>query len=241
MVYIIKGIFISISILWLFFKIYKKFFRRKELPEAQLRKARSIEILKEKKIPYIESLPAIEDTKQSFRRDVTEVARRALALFVVASKAEGADQAHIKELISMYDLDEAFTKEEQDFICSQDIDEVTRIQFWWRHESFCVLLWALGFIKTMKYPDQLGEVFLAVTTLVEKTAEEFLNESNLRDQIEIIDQADLIYRYDWAVRDAQIKGREAPQGLDSSVVLERHYALNWLIQNVDWDEVSTDT
>lgn len=47
----------------------------------------------------------------------------------------------------------------------------------------------------------------------------------LRDIDEILDEADLIYRYDWACVDARMKQLNAPAGLNSSVVVERHGAL----------------
>ena len=67
--------------------------------------------------------------------------------------------------------------------------------------------------------------------------------ARLRPPAELLDAADLLYRYHWAVRDARIDGRPAPVGLDPSVVVEWHYALNWLIGYGDaaWDEITTDT
>ena len=63
-------------------------------------------------------------------------------------------------------------------------------------------------------------------------------------QDDLLDEADLIFRYDWACVDARIKGEPAPAGLNSEVVYERHWGLNWLIdadgQN-DWDLVSCNT
>ena len=60
---------------------------------------------------------------------------------------------------------------------------------------------------------------------------------------EVLDQADLIYRYHWAVVDANLKGKLPPGKLDGGVTMERHYALNWLIGYFDqeWDDISTDT
>ena len=42
--------------------------------------------------------------------------------------------------------------------------------------------------------------------------DEFLKKANLRPKAEILDAADLIYRYHWAVRDAQLNGRKATAG-----------------------------
>ena len=71
----------------------------------------------------------------------------------------------------------------------------------------------------------------------------FIENAKLRDREEIFDQADLIYRYHWAVRNNDLKGIEIPGNLDRSVIMERHYALNWSIDSdkTDWDDIVTHT
>ena len=58
-----------------------------------------------------------------------------------------------------------------------------------------------------------------------------------------LDALDLHYRAHWAVRQAQMEQADPPGGLIPGVVLERHYALNWLVRFEDapWDEVDTPT
>ena len=54
----------------------------------------------------------------------------------------------------------------------------------------------------------------------------------------------LTLRYDWACVDARVKGEEAPASLDGGVVMERHYAFNWLIgasDGAEWDEIQPTT
>jgi Domain of unknown function (DUF4272) len=65
----------------------------------------------------------------------------------------------------------------------------------------------------------------------------------LRSKSEILDQADLIYRYRWALVDARYKGREPPAGLNPDVAMERHQVFNWLIEHskTAWDDISLDT
>lgn len=83
----------------------------------------------------------------------------------------------------------------------------------------------------------------AARTAAERTAAEFIADSRLRPIADILDQADLIYRYYWAVTDARLKGQQSPAGLDRGVIYERHYALNWLIgyNEKAWDNITTDT
>jgi len=87
------------------------------------------------------------------------------------------------------------------------------------------------------------DVRKAVTIMKKRTTEQFIVDAELRSLAQMLDQADLIYRYNWAVTDARINSQPSPAGLEAGVVQERHYALNWLIgyMDQDWDDVSTDT
>ena len=105
------------------------------------------------------------------------------------------------------------------------------------------MLWALGYIETLNYPDKVCDVPKAVGILRDISTKDFITKAKLRDLSEILDQADLIYRYDWAVVNARLKKQDAPADIDGGIVLERHHALNWLIgyMNQEWDDVTTDT
>jgi Domain of unknown function (DUF4272) len=118
-----------------------------------------------------------------------------------------------------------------------------RAQFSWRYEAYWLMLWSLGYVDTLKRPDSICDVPKAVSFLRENGRKEFIKKAKLRSQKEILDAADLIYRYHWATDDARINSKVAPAGLDAGVVMERHYALNWLIgyMGQEWDDISTDT
>ena len=118
-----------------------------------------------------------------------------------------------------------------------------RVQFIWRYEAASTLLWALGFVAQLGKPVQICDLEFAARTMSERTTSQFIEDSELRPIADILDQADLIYRYHWAVRNARIKGQQVPAALDPDVTEERHYALNWLIGYGEetWDYVSTDT
>ena len=106
-----------------------------------------------------------------------------------------------------------------------------------------MLLWALGYIDLLDRLESACDAAKAVSFLRDRDTAQFLKDAKLRPIAEILDQADLIYRYNWAVVNARIKNRELPGKLDAGVVQERHYVLNWLIgyMGQEWDEISTDT
>jgi len=211
--------------------------------EALARKARSIAILKKEGVPFIDHLPVIESEAKAKRRTNEEVALRAIVLCIVAVKGEGLEQVEIDKLVGKYAIANALTPNERRFINNAEPSKQERIQFTWRYECYWVMLWALGFVDDLARPDAICDVRKAVSFLRDTGREDFIKKAKLRSAREILDAADLIYRYHWAVTEARVKNQEPPAGLDPGVVLERHYALNWLVGYADqeWDDISTDT
>lgn len=211
--------------------------------EAKDRKQRSEAILKAEGVPINQWLPVIETEKESKRRSVEEVAWRALALLVVASKAEGLEQAGVLKMVALYNLEKHFSPKELAFIRNPASSDNDRAQFSWRFEAAWTLFWALGYVEKLEKPTVICEGATALKFVRNRNPAQFAENAKLRPQSEILDQADLVYRYDWAVDDARMNGREAPARLDPGVTVERHAALNWLIgyENQDWDDITTDT
>jgi len=209
------------------------------------RKQRSESILQIEGVPFITHLPVIEGEEMAQMRSLEEVAWRAMALNIVAVKGEGLEQERVLEIIRQYKLEHACTPKEREFIFNDEPSKHDRIQFTWRYECYWVLFWALSYIEELGRPDQICDVPRAVRVVIDRpTAEQFIADAKLRNVSEILDMADLIYRYDWACVDARLNERLAPAGLDCGVVMERHHALNWLVgyaDSAEWDDVSIDT
>lgn len=211
--------------------------------EAASRKARSIEILRSERVKYIDHLPVIETEAESLRRNEEDIVRRTIALVIVAVKGETGDHALAQTLVEQYAAEGYFTPAEQAFMDDPEPSDQDMVQFVWRYEAVHVLLWVLGIYEDLGHPNQITDVPLLATTLRELGPEGLRAKARLRPQSEILDAADLIYRYHWAVVDARVTGGPVPPSLDPGVVYERHYTLNWLIgySDQDWDDISTDT
>ncbi len=210
--------------------------------EALERKARSEVLLSREGLPINPYLPAIEAEPDRFR-SASEVAYRTLALLVAALKGEGLEQPIVDRLVQHYDLASCFTFKETAFVKSAEPSQSECTQFSWRYEAAWVLLWTLSYIEELERPSKICDVPKAVRIMKERSTAQFIAEAKLRPFAQVLDQADLIYRYHWAVVDARIKNKPSPAGLEPGVVQERHHALNWLLgyMHQDWDEVSTDT
>lgn len=213
------------------------------LAEAKARRRRSIAILAREGVPCGEFLPVIEAESMIPRRADQEVAVRAIALAIVATKAQTRDQEDTRALIEDFRIGGSFTPKERAFIDEPQPAQRDCVQLTWRVESVWVLLWALGFIAALGRPDHQADPQAAIGIIAARGRDGFVAQARLRPASELLDAADLLYRYHWAVREAQIQGRSPPPNLDPGVVSEWHYALNWLIGygDAEWDDVSTDT
>lgn len=221
--------------------------------EAQMRKERSVEILKAHGVPYIEHLPVIETADSVRIRTAEEIARRAVACLFAVQVACDASGGHANlkksrkffgEKLAEFGVEGFLTRKERKVFwekCSnQDFCSMT-----WKYEAYWVLLWALGIVEKLDYPVDACDCEFAINAVADCNGmDEFMAKVRLRDISDILDEADLIYRYDWACVDARIHEEEAPAGLNPDVVYERHCGLNWLIDADgadDWDNVSTNT
>lgn len=211
--------------------------------EAAARKTRSMERLKKEGVPSVDHLPVIEDSKECRKRTAEEIAHRAIAVCITAVKGEGLDQATVEALVKNYGADAFFTPEEKAFIKNPSPSHQDRVNFAWRYECAWVLLWALGYVESLERPEKICDVVKLVGIVRDHSTEQLVKDAKLRPLDQLLDEADLIYRYHWATTNARLKGEDAPAKLEGGVVVERHYALNWLIGYMDqeWDDVSTDT
>lgn len=227
--------------------------RQYNLDEAQMRKKRSIEILKAHNVPYIQHLPVIEIANNVKIRTVEEIAQRAVTCLLaiqVACDAAGApgnfkkSRKFFGEKLIELGLEGFLTQKEQKIFkgkCNnQDFVSMT-----WKYEAYWILLWALGIVEQLDYPSEACDCEFAIHAVADcNSMNDFMKKVKLRDISEILDEADLIFRYDWACVDARIHDEEAPAGLDPDVVYERHCGLNWLIDADgadNWDNVATNT
>ena len=206
-----------------------------------LRKAWAEDLLAQQGVRINPHLPCIEGQTEVRVRTAQEIADRLRALVIVAVKGEGLEQERVQEVIEGWGAKDLFTPRELDFVNDLSPSDHDRLQFSWRYEAAWVMYWALNFTGgPLAFPGDVCDVSHLVATvrdtpdLIQKGAQSANN---------ILNEADLIYRYHWAVRQASLDGVVPSGGLNSGVVMERHKALNWLIgyDNADWDEVSTDT
>jgi hypothetical protein len=211
-------------------------------PDQVQRKAWAEAKLRREGVPINQSLPMIESESETTLRPASEIAGRLLALSTVAGMATEDERQPVEKFAEAKGAKAYFTAGEAKFFSDPSPTMHDRAQFSWQYECAFVLRWALKLSDdALGYPDTPCSVSDIIDTVC--TTED-LTKNGVRSIKEILDEADLIYRYHWAVRQAGLDGKEAPCGLHGGVVMERHRALNWLIRcndEDDWDEITTDT
>ena len=176
-------------------------------------------------------------------RSQDEVVDRALALCYIGLKSEGLEQNDLDKMDHDFHITAKLTENERSYATAKQPTEQQKTDANWRYESLHVMLWALGFIDSLSYAGQMCDVASDVKIIYGLTEQQLRQKAKLRSKKEILDQADLILRLDWACVSARINNETAPGNLDKGVVFERHHSFNWLINYMqqDWDNVTTDT
>lgn len=228
--------------------------RPEESEADRERRERSIAILKEQGIPYIENLLSDALESEAHLKSREEMVRRAAAIFAVAvysevmlSETPDRKEAltYFSKMDEIYGIYEYITPAEADYIANAESSEHDRIQFVWRYENCAVLLWAAGIVEELPYPSEVCDVpVIAGIFWQHKGMDDLLAEGTARTRGEILDAADLTLRYDWACVDARINHKDAPGKLDGGIVMERHYTFNWIIganNGAEWDEIQPTT
>lgn len=213
--------------------------------DQQVRRAQSEAYCRAHSVPYYKNPTAMltDSEAETTLRTQDQVVDRALALCFVGLKSEGMKESQLAEIDKAYHISSKLTPTERAYVTSPHPTEQQRTDANWRYEGLHVLLYALSYVPTLAYPDRMCEVAPDVKIIHDLSEAQFRERAKLRSKKEILDQADLILRLDWACTEARIKKQSAPGGLNGEVVVERHHALNWLIGygGQEWDEVSTDT
>lgn len=210
--------------------------------EQQERKIRSEAFLSEHGILINAHLPYVDAQETARVRSKQEIIGRAYALTLLAAKGEGVPMEHLEKVKNDLAIN-GLSPEEARIYAAPELTDQQKVNATWRYESLQVLLWALGLVETLPYPSDICDVSTLVGLVIRQPREAFEGRAAVRSTPAILDELDKTYRLHWACVQARLTRQQPGGGINSSIVYERHYALNWLTHYMDqeWDDVSTDT
>jgi len=220
--------------------------------EGAQRKQASNSYIRERGIPYLESMPELPPAAECKWKTPEKIARRAVTLLIViqyacdvAQESElGESRDFINNLLRKFSLEDELTNNERELLQAEHPTNQAAINITWQYEAYWALIWALGLVEKLDFPDQVCDCDYAIQVVSEcDSFDDFYRKTSMRSHEEILDEADRIYRLHWACVDSRINGKEAPAGMNESIVMERRRGLFWMIGRFDegWDDISMDT
>lgn len=133
-------------------------------------------------------------------------------------------------------------EEKQLFV--KNLSKQEKINISWRSEASWMLLWTIG--RCQIDPFETEEVsiqeLLSLLPKFKAATSDFINSATTRTISEILDMSDLIYRLHWATKQ-EGQDNSIKTGLNNSVVMEWHHAINWVTyyEDQEWDDITTNT
>lgn len=227
------------------FDIFKKPNNGSNPETAEQRKKQTEKYLKSLNIPFIDHLPLIEEESEVKIRTAQEIAERILVLVYLAYVSEVPDEReNVIDFLKTNSLWDKVSPDEKELFQKEELTDQEAANISWRSEGVWLLLWTINKVDKLELPTEQVEIPEIVSRLPEFLTDptEFIKNANVIPTTEILDQSDLIYRLHWATRNANLNNQPMPANLDLSIIMERHYAINWVtFYAEEWDEISTDT
>lgn len=210
------------------------------------RKAFSEETIRSLGVRIHEHLPPIEAEDQVELRSIDEVFKRLIALWSVAGTAMLPGNTYFREYVVENNLQGWLSKRELEFLLREQPNKQQTIQFSWQLEALYFLGWCAGLFEHIAIPIVESSVkeFMDIFPQKKELPDQLRSAIQLRKKSDVLDQADLLYRLHWAVRNFRLSASETTPSVNGGIVQEWHRAANWMIrydQEDNWDYVATDT
>lgn len=198
----------------------------------------SIRAAKRYGVNVSQTLPLIDSDLKV--RSADEVASRILAMHVVAASAYGFDKTKAISWLNQEALNDSLSEHEKRFLF-EGADQSDRLKL--QIEASWALAWAIGITGEMNFAKECDNSFVTQLPDLRKgeSSANFRKRINPRSFEQIVSACDMAYCLHWAVRQADLDGKKSAGNFKPYVVIERRRALEWLLSEQSWDNISLDT
>lgn len=188
------------------------------------------------------SPPALDYKQKSELRSPYEISQRIVALTAMALRATETMPVASLELLSRFQAHAWVSPAERNFFYRHLPPPEERQKFANQLECVSVLLWALGDIEELPYPNSPCDIQHVLAILETWRWPQTAKRSLARSKDTILEQSDLIYTQYWTCISAKRKKVSPPGSLNSIIVQERHRAIYWLVRRlkIEWDELKME-
>jgi len=199
---------------------------------------RSVQTAKRLGFPINLNLPILEEDLNL--RGQAEIVDRALVLHVIVANAYGFDGQSAIAWLEAERLGNALLEPERSALEGKKGQTIgNRILV----EALWAICWSLSIVEELDFGQYCSDdlVTLLPDLSVAETSAQFREQVILRPVHEVIESCDLAYLLDWGLIHSRLHGTKLPGKVHPYVIQERRRALEWLLSDVDWYEVSLDT
>ena len=185
-------------------------------------------------------LPSVNE---KIKKSAKETAERITQLYSLIGLTEDeVDNVKIKEWLKKEGLFNSLDTEEQSLFDKKE-DELTqdyKIKLSWLRESLFALAWSINLVDSFPLPNEevtLTGLFAKMPPSI--PTGDFCMNAKFRKAKEIFFQLDLYYCLNWLIVEHGEKGFIG--SVKKGIVIERRLALEWLVSDEPWNEITLDT
>jgi hypothetical protein len=173
-------------------------------------------------------------------RPLHDILNRLFCLHALAATAYGFDADRAHTWLCQEQLSQELTQSERSFLQTGRGEHNT---FKAQIEGMWALAWAASIVPVIDFWRSCDSNFvnLLPDLRVHEHIDTLADRSTLRPAEEILAAGDLSYCLHWIIRDRLLNGKPPPASLAPYVVIERRRALEWMLSDKLWDQVSLDT
>lgn len=201
-------------------------------------KKRNSKYLSSIDIEVPEHLPTIESLEEVVPRSAKDVARRVCALTYVIGLAFDVKGKELKGWLDQYDLLDFVSNYEKKLLDTDSISRQDKQKMSWMPECSQALAWCLGLVELNHFKHCDDDLVKKIPFKTEP--KRFIEDATIRPITEIQEQADLLYRMHWYIRNCNYTGK--PCELNEGIIYQRRKAIDWVYGvSESWDNIPMDT
>jgi hypothetical protein len=206
---------------------------------------RSVRRLERWKLPDPGVLPLHSDEDFVWVRDAQSVAGRCHAIAAALALQHAAPYERVRQALRDNDLERWLADREERLLLhlegeiELDPEELyrTTVDISWREEALWALMWSIELVDDMP-PDELcGSDPFYERLAPGMDPAQGRTDVLLRPLPELVVMLDFYFCLHWHARTAQYHGSQWNAKIAPGAVLERRRALEWLFQDVPWEDI----
>jgi len=173
-------------------------------------------------------------------RSTSEILNRILVLHVVCAVNVGIDNKIGLRWINEENLKDSLIESELELLEGRKKPNAyENIQV----EGLWALCWVISLVNEMEFDKKCSNDFVFMFPDIKngENSTEFMKKAIPRDHVEIYQMLDTAYVLHWGLNHIKLKKLPMPGKALPYVIIERRRALEWIITDVQWDEVALDT